>query len=414
MAVKKTTKPTGSISDYLKELSKKTGVPAASFEQGTDFESDKDPSNFIPTGVAEIDSVLGEFGGIIIGSLIEFCGLSQSGKTYVAYKHAAEHQKLGRAVAYLDVENGFFAPRAADCGVNLDPSLFVNVACAGSAEKYADIACDMASSGMFGLIIVDSVKALVPQAEIEKSFGDVKRFAEHASFMQRFLNKLMPLAAQSRTSVILINQFRTANSIMPGKYELAASGGKTMEFNCRTRLFINRIMNKGGELMDIVDGETVRVGRKSKCEVYKLNTGTAGKIIEFPIFFGANEGNPVVDLFNRSAARPHEFIVQTGRGKTKTYKFIDKSTGEVLAEHAEMLDLVGQLFDCPPPSERTRGDNSQNGFEYICGRLKITAENQAALKDFWQRQVTLREMNEGVDLSEEDSRVEEAELRDSD
>lgn len=364
------------IEDRLKALGVKPSQIKSVYKIGEDLDA---PVTFVPTGQIEVDQILGDGGGIPLGTLIEFCGLSGSGKTYLAMKHAAEHQKLGRRVAYLDVENTFYKPRALDIGLSLDLNLFELYDNLGYGEVYGELAERLAESGEYGVIVIDSIKAMNPKDEVDKMQGDVAKVGAHAMMIKRMLMKLTPACAATDTTIILINQFyhtvKTSGPVMPNSEQLAAAGGKAMEYMCHMRLWINKIMGQAGHVIDVVDGEQMRVGGKSRLEVYKTRYGTPLVRTEFSIMFGANEGNPVAEFIYRASARGKDFVEYTGRGAKKSYKFIDKSGGELngvfLSEAADAYDFVAELLTGPAPSKLTRGDTSTTGFEYICGRLKI-------------------------------------------
>jgi recombination protein RecA len=379
MAVKKTEGPVPSrrniIEERLRALGVEKSIIKSTYRIGDDFDT---PVEFVSTGQVEVDGVLGEGSGIPRGTLIEFCGASGSGKTYLAMKHCAEHQKLGGRAAYIDIENTFFRPRAEALGVDLSEDKFELYANLGYGELYGDLAVELAESGEYTVIVLDSIKAMNSKDETDKSQQDVMKLATHAVMIKRMLIKLMPACSKTNTTVILINQFYS-NVPKPGGFpstqDLAAAGGKAMEYFTHMRLWINKINGKAGHIMDVVDGEPTRVGGKSKLEVYKTRYGTPGVTEEFPIMFGAQEGNPVAEFIYRASARGKDFIERTGRGAKRTYKFIDKSTGdtagEVLAEAVDEYDFVQDLLTCAAPSKLTRGDTSVTGFEYICGRLRI-------------------------------------------
>jgi len=127
----------------------------------------------IPTGIVELDTTLGEVAGFAQGTLIELIGDSGSGKTYLALKVTAEAQKKGLKVAFFNVENSFYEPRAQQIGVNTrDKSLFQLIPNLGSGETICNAIIAMVESELYGLIVVDSITALIPNDDLEKDFDD--------------------------------------------------------------------------------------------------------------------------------------------------------------------------------------------------------------------------------------------------
>jgi len=359
---------------------KSMGIDKSSMKSGSSIT----PKEFILMGEPSVDGVLvaSEGTGIPKGTMVELCGLSGSGKTYLAMKHMAEHHKLGNRTAYLDVENTFYGPRALDLGVQIkNGNLFEYYENIASAEQYGELALELAESGEYGAIVIDSIKAMVPDEEVQKNLSDNAKFGSHASFVKRMLNKLMPACSKSGTIAILINQLWTGSGAMPNTYTLQAAGGKAMEYNTHVRLWVNKINGKAGDVISVQDGQPVRVGRKSRVEVHKSRYGANGLISEFAIMFGKNEGDPIAEFIYRAMAQGKEYIISYGRGANKILRFIDKETGDILAESALNHDLMSQLFTCDPPSKLTRGDKSTTGFEYICGRLKIEEAARQIIMD---------------------------------
>jgi protein RecA len=325
--------------------------------------------NFVPTGVFEVDSVLGTGMGIPEGTLVEFCGESQSGKTWLAYKLIAEAQARGKKCAFFNIENSYYPPRAMACGVNIkDLTLVQNV---GSAEKYGEILKLMVDSGLYGVIVVDSITAMIPQDELDKTLEQAQTIGLHARFVKRLTKDLVAKTAASGTICVLINQLYMGQGKMPGTMALNASGGNAMSYFTHMRLWINKIGGAAGKVVKKDDeGKEVIIGGKSKVLVMKTRYGTPGLQAEFKIMFTADEESNMVDEFiYRAKSKPGEYIKEA----RKKFSYVVTETGEVI-ESKDPIEFIKLLQEAPAPEKRTRGDNSTTAFEYICGRLKITGK----------------------------------------
>ena len=192
----------------LKQKLKALGIDEKAIANG-----EQDPAEFIPTGVFEVDSLLGEGMGIPTGTLVEFCGESQSGKTWLAYKLISQAQEKGKVCAFFNIENSYYPPRAVSCGIDISKLLLVeNV---GSAEKYGELLKFMVDSGEYGVIVVDSISAMIPQDELSKSLEQVQTIGLHARFVKRLTKDLTAKTAATGTIVILINQHYMGAGVMP-------------------------------------------------------------------------------------------------------------------------------------------------------------------------------------------------------
>ena len=177
---------------FLKQKLKALGIDEKCVKSG-----DVENIEFIPTGVFEVDSILGAGMGIPAGTLIEFCGESQSGKTWLGYKLIAEAQKLGKKCAFFNVENSYYPLRALSCGVNTAQLLLIeNV---GSAEKYGELLKFMAETGDYSVIVVDSISAMIPNDELEKSLEQAQTIGLHARFVKRLTKDLTAKTAACAT-----------------------------------------------------------------------------------------------------------------------------------------------------------------------------------------------------------------------
>ena len=323
---------------------------------------------FWPTGVFEIDSILGEGGGIPEGSLVEFCGESQSGKTCLLYKLIAEAQAKGKKCAFFNIENSYFPPRAVACGVDIDNlTLVENIE---TAEQYGEVLKLMVESGLYTIIGVDSITAMIPQDEIAKSLEQVQTIGLHARFVKRLTRSLVALTAKSGTICVLINQLYMGQGKMPGTMSLGASGGNAMNYFTHIRLWINKINGAAGKIVKKdADGNEIIVGGKSRALLMKTRYGTPNVHADFKIMFVDEKTNMVDEFIYRAKSKPGEYIKES----RKKFSYIVSETGEVV-ESKDPIEFIKKLQEVPAPEKRTRGDNSTTAFEYICGRLKISGK----------------------------------------
>ena len=336
-----------------------------------------DEISYIPTGVFEVDSILGAGMGIPSGTLIEFCGESQSGKTWLGYKLMAEAQKAGKKCAFINVENSYYPQRATSCGVNI--SQLVLIENVGSAEKYGELIKFMVESGEYGVIVVDSISAMIPNDELEKSLEQVQTIGLHARFVKRLTKDLTAKTAASGTIVVLINQLYMGAGAMPGSMVKTASGGNAMNYFTHMRLWINKINGAAGQVTKKdAEGKDVIIGGKSKVLVVKTRYGTPGLTSEFKIMFTDDETtNPLDEFLYRAKAKGFEYIKEI----RKKFRYECPDTGEIL-DTKDPYEFANMLLNHPAPTKRTRGDNSTTVFEYICGRLKLSGKPLEDLVSF--------------------------------
>ncbi|MCL2862042.1 MAG: recombinase RecA [Firmicutes bacterium] len=281
----------------------------------------------ISTGCLAIDLAIG-VGGVPKGRIVEVYGPESSGKTTLTLHIIAEAQKMNGKVAFIDAEHALDPLYASKLGVDLS-KLYISQP--DSGEQALDITEDLVNSGAVDLIVVDSVAALTPRAEIEGEMGESK-MGLHARLMSQALRKLTGAAAKTKTCIIFINQLRAMIGNTYGPSE-TTTGGKALKFYASLRMEVRKIeQNKDGAAI---------VGNKTRVKIIKNKLAPPFRTAEFDIIFGKGISNEssLIDLadkfkiINKSGSWYSYKEERLGQGKESVRKLLVEN--EVLRKEIE-------------------------------------------------------------------------------
>ncbi len=284
----------------------------------------------VPTGSLSLDIALGQ-GGLPKGRIIEIYGPESSGKTTVALHAVAEVQKQGGIAGFIDAEHALDPVYAKNIGVDID-NLYISQP--DNGEQALEICETMVRSGAVDIVIVDSVAALVPKAEIDGDMGD-SHVGLQARLMSQALRKLTAVISKSNCIVIFINQLREKVGIMFGNPE-TTTGGRALKFYSSVRLDVRRIeaIKQSGEV----------IGNRTRIKVVKNKIAPPFKEAEFDIMFGqgiSREGDVLdiasdLDIVNKSGAWYAYKGEKIGQGRENAKNFL-KENPAIFAEIEEQV-----------------------------------------------------------------------------
>lgn len=274
----------------------------------------------IPTGSLTLDMALG-IGGVPKGRIVEIYGAESAGKTMIAQAIIAEAQKQGGTAAFIDVEHALDPDYARKLGVDIDSLL---ISQPNTGEEALEIAEALIRSGGIDVLVVDSVAALVPTAEIEGDMGDA-HVGLLARLMSQGLRKLTSAVSKSNCVCIFINQLREKVGIMYGNPEVT-TGGRALKFYSSVRLDVRR-----GDLLK--DGSNI-IGHKVKIKVVKNKVAPPFKQAEFDLIYnqGIDYLGEIIDVgvekgvLTRSGAYYYYGELRLGQGRDKSKEFLKENT----------------------------------------------------------------------------------------
>ena len=292
----------------------------------------------IPTGSLALDAALG-IGGVPKGRIIEIYGPESSGKTTLALHIVAQAQKRGGEVAFVDAEHALDPDYAARIGVDIDSML---VSQPDTGEQALEITEALVRSGAIDVIVVDSVAALVPRAEIEGEMGD-SYVGLHARLMSQALRKLTGAVGKTNTIVIFINQLREKVGVMYGNPEVT-TGGRALKFYASVRIDVRRIeaLKNGGEV----------VGNRTRAKVVKNKVAPPFREAEFDIMYGegiAHTGELIdlgvrLGIITKAGSWFSMGEVRIGQGRDAAKKYLEENPNIAADVESQIRDNFDKLM----------------------------------------------------------------------
>ena len=310
----------------------------------------------IPTGSLSLDIALG-LGGIPKGRIIEIYGPESSGKTTVTLHMIAEVQKRGGIAGFIDAEHALDPVYAKNIGVDVD-NLYISQP--DNGEQALEITETMVRSGAIDIVVVDSVAALVPKAEIDGDMGD-SHVGLQARLMSQALRKLTAVISKSNCTVIFINQLREKVGVMFGNPE-TTTGGRALKFYSSVRLDVRRIesLKQGGEV----------IGNRTRVKVVKNKIAPPFKEAEFDIMFGEGISTvgDILDLaadnsiVNKSGAWYAYEGNKIGQGRENAKQYL-KDNPEICAQIERKVRELFNLEEAPEKEEKVEEMTKKKGKE---------------------------------------------------
>ena len=316
----------------------------------------------IPTGALSLDIALG-VGGIPRGRITEIYGPESAGKSTLAQHIIAEAQKLGGTAAYIDVEHALDPEYAANCGININELL---ISQPDTGEQALEICDALVRSAAVDIIVVDSVAALVPRAEIEGDMGDSLPGLQ-ARLMSQAMRKLTSSVSRTNTALVFINQLREKIGVIFGSPE-TTPGGRALKFYSSVRIDIRRVES-------LKDGQTF-IGNRVRCKVVKNKVAAPFRQAEFDIMFtsemhGINHWGDVLDL-----AAEHEIVkklgafysygdlrIGQGRAAAQTYLREHLDLGAEIEQKVRAVAMVVKSSGAEPTMSDPEAEESEAALE---------------------------------------------------
>ena len=303
----------------------------------------------IPTGSIALDHALG-IGGLPRGRIVEIYGPESTGKSTVAQQIIAESQLLGGQAAYIDAEHALDPEYAKKIGVNIDELL---ISQPDNGEQALEIAEQLIRSNMIDIVVIDSVAALVPKAEIEGEMGDIQ-VGLQARLMSKALRKLTSIVSQSKTVLIFINQLREKVGIVFGNPEVTP-GGKALKFYSSVRIDLRR----ASSIKNGADGDII--GSHVKAKIVKNKVAAPFKVAEFDLMFvgpeyGISKTGSLIDIgieevddgesiISKSGAFYDYKGVRIGRGKESAKRYLIDNPDVANEIESEIRDRFGLFIN---------------------------------------------------------------------
>ena len=365
MAAKKTTKAAPVVAEESSEKKRALEMALAGIEKqfgkGSIIRMGERPVQnieVIPTGCLDLDMALG-VGGLPRGRVVEIYGPESSGKTTVALHVVAEAQKAGGVAAFIDAEHALDLIYAKKLGVDID-QLYVSQPDTG--EQALEICEALVRSGAIDIVVIDSVAALTPKAEIDGEMGD-SFVGLQARLMSQALRKLTGIVNKTNCVCIFINQLREKVGVMYGNPE-TTPGGRALKFYSSVRIDIRR-----GE--QLKDGSTV-VGNRTKAKIVKNKVAPPFRVAEFDILYGegiSKEGNLLdsavqLDIIHKSGAWFSYGDQRIGQGRENTRKYL-KENPAIAAEIEALVraELLGKNEPITTVSEMEEPEDTEGDFD---------------------------------------------------